>query len=161
MFKETFEQFLEHKNGLKVISVASASPEGTPNSAPKMLVDVRRPNQVLFLEYQFTRTYSNLRANPKLSLSFMDDDAFTGYRLTGRAEVLAVGAEYEAARKNWEKRLVSYEADRIVKRVTGQYSTRQAENTLPRDFVIVKFTAEEAAIVKPDRVLRARRDPGK
>ncbi len=156
MFKNIFNRFVEHKKGLKVISVASADRHGRPNSAHKMLVDVVPPNEILFLDYKFTQTFSNIHENPQLSVSFMDDVTFTGYRLTGRCEVLETGAEFDEARESWSKRLISYEADRIIKRLTGHYSTREAENTLPKNFVIVKFIAEEASMIKPDRVFRAR-----
>ena len=51
--------------------------------------------------------------------------------------------------------MTSYQADRILKRLTGQFSTREAEDRLPPNFVIVKFVAQEGAVIKPDRVLRA------
>src|SRR3989338_6134038 len=155
MFKNIFDRFLEHKKNLKIISVASADSKCRPNSAHKMLVDVIAPNEILFLDYKFTQTFSNINHNPQLSISFMDDAAFTGYRLTGNGVVLDKGAEYEQAKASWSERLVSCEADRIIKRLTGHYSTREAENNLPKNFVIVKFIAEEASMIKPDRVFRA------
>lgn len=156
MFKDIFNRFLEHKRQLKVISVASADRRSKPNSAHKMLVDVQAPNEIYFLDYKFTQTFANIHKNSQLSVSFMDDAAFTGYRLTGTCQVMEKGAEFDAARGSWSKRLIAYEADRIIKRLTGHYSTREAENTLPKNFVIVKFTAEEASMIKPDRVFRAR-----
>ncbi len=154
-FKEIFENFLDHQKNLKVINIASCDLGGKPNSAAKMLVDVALPNRVFFLDYNFTQTVSNIKMNPQLSISFMDDTAFTGYRMTGIGEVMTSGPEFDEARKSWEKRLITYEADRIVRRMMGHYSTKESENTLPKDFVIVKFTAKEAAVIKPDRVLRA------
>ncbi len=155
-FKQIFENFVDHQKDLKVISVASCDLAGKPNSAAKLLVGVLAPNRVYFLDYTHTQTYTNVTANPRLSISFMDDAAFTGYRMTGAAESLTSGSEYEEACKSWEKRLIAYEADRIVRRLMGQYSTKESENTLPKDFVIIKFTALEAAVIKPDRVLRAK-----
>ncbi len=154
-FQEIFNCFVEKKKDLKVISVASCDLRGKPNSAAKMLVDIVGPNQIYFLDYRTTQTFSNIKANPQLSLSFMDDAAFTGYRLTGIAEIVEKGPEYEMAKKSWDRRLIVYEADRIVSRLKGHYSTKESENTLPKDFVITKFTAQEAAVIKPDRVLRA------
>lgn len=154
-FKEIFDCFLEQNAKLKVLSVASCDQNGKPNSASKMLVDVIAPNRIYFLDYKFTQSYSNIHVNPQLSLSFMDDVNFTGYRLTGICQIMDSGPEYDEARKSWEKRLISYEADRIIRRITGHYSTKESENALPRDFVIVKFTAKEASVVKPDRVFRA------
>ncbi len=155
-FKEIFENFLDHQKDLKVISVASCDFSAKPNSAAKLLVDVVVPNHVYYLDYNHTQTYHNIQVNPQISISFMDDAAFTGYRLTGTAKCLTSGTAYEEARKSWEKRLIAYEADRIVRRVMGHYSTKESENTLPKDFVIIQFTALEAAVIKPDRVLRAK-----
>lgn len=154
-FDEIFDHFIEFSRGLKVISVASCDALMQPNSAPKMLVNIAIPNRIYYLDYKFTKTFHNVMQNSKLSVSIMDDTEFVGYRLNGVAEMLHPGTELEEAQQQWEKRLIQYEADRIIKRVTGQYSTKEAENALPRDFAIFRFTADEASVVKPDRVLRA------
>ena len=154
-FKTTFQTFYTHQKDLKVISVASCDEKCKPNSASKMLISVVSPNHVYFLDYRFTQSYANIQKNNQLSISFMDDDDFTGYRLTGVAEVIKSGKEFESVKASWEKRLIHYEADRILKRITGKFSTREAENSMPKDFVIVKLTAKEASVIKPDRVFRA------
>ncbi len=154
-FQEIFHAFIENKNRLKTLSIASCDLHGKPNSASKMLVDVHEPNKIFYLDYKFTKSYANLHENPQLSISFMDDANFTGYRLNGRGKELHGGVHYKEARKQWDKRLIRYEADRMLKRITGHHSAREAENALPEDFVIVLFAATEASVVKPDRVLRA------
>lgn len=154
-FQEIFQVFVHNKKHLKTLSVASCDLKGKPNSASKMLVDVLAPNQIFYLDYKFTQTYANLHQNPQLSLSFIDDANFTGYRLNGRGKELHAGPDLKRARKEWEARVIRYEADRMLKRITGHHSAREAENALPDDFVIVLFLAQEAAVIKPDRVLRA------
>jgi general stress protein 26 len=154
-FDEIFDEFVSHSKNLKVIYIATADEKGKPNSAPKMLVDIDKPNKVFYLDYQFTQSYSNIKKNNHVSVSFMDDRAFKGFRLTGTAEVIESGPEYELAQKRWEKRLISYEAERLIERSKGHYSERNAESNLPKNFVIIKLNAEEASVVKPDRVLRA------
>ena len=155
-FNQIFKRFVESSKDLKTVSVASCDGRKVPNSASKMLVEIAPPNCVYFLDYRITQTYLNVRENPQVSVSFMDDARFVGYRLTGACEVLEAGQEFDEIRRKWDRRLISYEADRILKRVTGEYSAREAENVLPRDFVIMKLTAAEAAMIRPDRVLRAK-----
>lgn len=155
-FKQIYECFVEQKKNLKVLNVASCDLQGKPNSAAKMLVEVVEPNRIYFLDFNHTQTFSNIQINPQLSVSFMDDASFTGYRLTGIAEIVSSGTEYEAAKKSWEKRVISYEADRILARLTGRYSTKESEMKLPPDFVIVKLVVKEGAVIKPDRVFHAR-----
>ncbi len=159
-FKNIFEAFLSKEKELKVISVASCTKDAKPNSASKMLVNIKAPNMLYFLDYKVTQSYHNIQENPRISVSFMDDAAFTGYRLTGPCKLLESGPEFEAASKSWEKRLIAYEADRIVQRLTGRYSTREGEGSLPRDFVIVRLDADEGSVVKPGRVFRAAQEPG-
>ena len=154
-FSEIFKHFLEYKDILKVITVASCDLSGNPNSAPKLLVDVVLPNHVYFLDYRYNKTYKNLEVNDRLSLSFMDERAFQGYRLTGLCRPLTDAKELGKARAIWEKRVERYVVDRIVERIKGHYSARTAEGDLPQDFVIMDFCATEAAVVKPDRVLLA------
>lgn len=154
-FKDIFDVFLNKEKDLKVINVASCTKTAKPNSASKMLVNIKAPNLVFFLDYKFTQSYHNILENPQISISFMDDASFTGYRLTGACKILESGPEFEAASKSWERRLIAYEAERIVQRMTGHYSTREAERSLPRDFVIVRLEADEGSAVKPGRVLRA------
>jgi len=153
-FDEIFKVFLANSHQLKIISVASCD-HGKPNSASKMLVDVLLPNKVYYVDYKFTQTYHNLRKNHNLSLSFMDDVNFTGYRLSGKGKILHKGAEFNKVKKGWEKRLIRYEADRMLRRITGHHSAREAENALPHNFVIVVFSAEEGSVIKPDRIFRA------
>lgn len=154
-FKEIFDEFYHKRKELKTLHVASCDLKYKPNAASKMLISIVKPNLIYFLDYKFTHTYANVGVNPQLSVSFMDDANFTGYRLTGTGEILAAGKEFNEIEAKWERRLTHYEADRIVRRMTGQYSTREAENCLPKDFHIIKFTALEASAIKPDRVLRA------
>lgn len=154
-FEEIFASFKDHEKDMKVINVASCDKEGKPNSAAKMLMDVVEPNEIYFLDYRYTQTYSNVKENPQLSVSFMNDASFTGFRLTGPAEALDSGPQFEKVKKNWDRLLISYEADRILQRVMGRYSTKESESMLPRDFIIVKVVAKEAAVIKPDRVFRA------
>ncbi len=154
-FKGIFEAFLEKKNELKTISLASCGRNLKPNSASKMLVDIVRPNVVYFLDYKFTQSYANIMSNPQISVSYMDDANFTGYRMTGPCKILASGPEFDKAAESWEKRLITYEADRIIQRLTGRHSTREGERHLPKDFVIVKLEANEGSLVKPDRIFRA------
>ncbi|HXV28049.1 MAG TPA: pyridoxamine 5'-phosphate oxidase family protein [bacterium] len=154
-FSEIFDEFIAHSKDLKVLHVASCDSRGKPNSAPKMLVDILHPNQVLYLDYKFTQTYANITKNNLISISFMDDRAFKGFRLTGRCEIVESGKEFDNARQRWERRLTAYEAERLIERSKGLFSERHAESALPKDFVIIKLVATEAAVVRPDRVLRA------
>lgn len=154
-FKAIFNTFLEKKKDLKVISVASCTKKAEPNSASKMLVEISEPNLLYFLDFNTTQSYHNILENPLISVSFMDDAHFTGYRLTGPCSVLQSGPEYDLISQSWDKRVIAYEAERIIQRMTGRFSTREAERNLPKDFMIVRLEARDGSVVKPGRIFRA------
>lgn len=154
-FKDIFVKFLQHQRHLKVIFVGSADKHGEPNCAPKMLIDVAKPNKIFYLDYKSLKTYQNVLQNQRISVSFMDDRAFTGFRLNGSGKVIESGPEFKSAEEKWYQRVAAHEAARMVDRLKGNFSTREAEATLPDNFVVVRFIAEEGAIVKPGRVFRA------
>lgn len=156
-FKEIFKKFLEHEPHLKVIFVGSADMNGSPNCAPKMLIDVVAPNKIFYMDYKSLKTYKNILENFELSVSFMDDRTFTGFRLSGSCHEIASGPEFESVRAKWNQKVVAYEAQRMAERIRGNFSTRKSEATLPDSFVVIKFVAEQGSLVKPDRVLRAMR----
>jgi hypothetical protein len=154
-FDEIFEEFMTYARDLKVIHVATCGKNGVPNSAPKMLVEIAKPNRVIFLDYKFQRTYANVTQTGRASVSIMNDPAFKGFRLTGSCRVLEKGKDFEAAKQTWEKKVIGYEAERLIERLRGGYSSKHSEIMLPTDFVMVLLTAEEASAVHPERVLRA------
>ncbi len=138
-FPEIFQQFLERKNLLKVIFVASCDDFGRPNCVPKMLVDIVKPNKVFYVDFKLSRTFANIQQNWKSSLSFMDDKNFIGFRLNGFSQVIDSGREYQIIKEKWTQRVISHEAERLIDRLKGIVSTRESEFTLPNDFVIIQF----------------------
>ena len=90
-----------------------------------------------------------------MSLSIIDDRVFKGFRLNGSSRTITSGSDYECAREKWADRAIRFESERMVDRLKGFFSAREAEMSIPKDFVIVEFTAVDGAIVKPGRILRA------
>lgn len=159
-FRSIFQEFIDEKDRLKVVFVGSCS-AGKPSAAPKMLVEIKKPNRVYYLDYKYTNTYANIRKNKRASIAFMNERKFRGFRLSGICRPLTRGSEWRAVRDKWEKRLNAYHAGRIVERLRGEETPRTAESALPSDFVIVRFSAKEASVVEPDRVLRRRAGGGR
>ena len=100
-FSEIFQQFLDRRNSLKIIFVASSGDFGRPNCAPKMLVDIVKPNKVYYVDFRFSSTFANIHRNWQSSLSFMDDEHFTGFRLNGFSQIIDSGRDYQLIRERW------------------------------------------------------------
>lgn len=154
-YDEIFGQILEYRNRLRVIFVGTSDENGLPNCVPKMLIDIDKPNKVFFIDFKLSRTYKNIHQNWQSSLSFMDDKTLTGFRLNGFSQIVDSGREFISVREKWNQKIIAVEAERMIERIKGIFSARQTGMLLPKNFVIVKFIAEEASIVRPGHVLKA------
>src|SRR3989338_4049286 len=143
VLKKIFRQFLEYRAQLKTIYVASSDEEGKPNCAPRMLIDIVKPNYVYYIDFKSSQTYANLQQNGWASLAFMDEGSFAGFKLNGFSQVIHSGQEFELVEKKLTKIIDSYQVERMIERIKGILSNQPREIVLPRDYVIVKFIAEE------------------
>ena len=143
VLKKIFRQFLEYRAQLKTIYVASSDEEGKPNCAPRMLIDIVKPNYVYYIDFKSSQTYANLQQNGWTSLAFMDEGSFAGFKLNGFSQVIHSGQEFELVEKKLTKIIDSYQVERMIERIKGILSNQPREIVLPRDYVIVKFIAEE------------------
>jgi general stress protein 26 len=153
-FRDIFQQFSDRLHSLKVVFVSSSDENDQPNCSPKLLAHIIKPNKIFYIDFKTSKTCDNIGKNWKSSLAIMDDKTFTGFRLNGFSQSVDSGREFLLVREMWSHKANAYEAERMIERIKGIVSNGPREIELPKDFVIVKFTAEEAAIVKPDRVLK-------
>ena len=75
--------------------VATASPDGVPNATPKGTVQVLDDEHVIFADLFSLKTRENLKKNPKVAVTVVDEKNFKGYQIKGSAELLTSGPVYD------------------------------------------------------------------
>ncbi len=86
-----------------IVALATASPEGTPNTAPmfwKMWYDDRT---LLVLDNYMNTTKTNIKATGQASVSAWNAESSEGYQVKGAAEYFTEGDHMEAAVAHMEK----------------------------------------------------------
>lgn len=86
----------------KMSFVATAGSDGIPNVSPKGTIRVLDDETLIFADLFSTRTRTNVRGNPKIALSVVDEKARRGYQFKGQAELLSQGPLYEKMVKDLE-----------------------------------------------------------
>ena len=71
--------------------VATISPDGTPNVAPKGTFAVIDDRTLAFADIRSPQTTRNLKANPRLEVNFVDPFVRKGYRISGTARLVNRG----------------------------------------------------------------------
>jgi len=130
------------------ISVASCDLDGRPNAAPKFLLKIEA-GYIYLVDYVIGQTFRNLQVNPRVSLSFLDNNTLMGYQINGKVEIIDSGPEYEAALKDLERKEIDLSATRIIDGVTKGQAHKAYEIAASEQFVILKVKVEETVQIHP------------
>ena len=139
MLNEKISELLRKR---EFVSVSTCDLEGRPNAAPKFILKVSG-NFIYLIDYTIGRTWSNLKANPRASVSFMDTDSLSGYQINGKAQIIDGGAEYEKIGAELLQREIDLSARRIIEGVGREKRHAGFEVGLSEKFVLLKIHIEE------------------
>jgi uncharacterized protein len=84
---EEVQEFLKNK----MAWVATASPDGLPNTTPKGSVQLIDDEHLVFADLFSLKTRENLQRNPKVAVTVVDEKTHKGYQLKGSAELVDSG----------------------------------------------------------------------
>lgn len=128
------------------LNVATAMLDGKPNNVSKLILKTE-DNFVYLVDYSIGRTYENIKANPRVSLSFFDVDNLVGYQINGPVELIEEGPIYDTIKAELTEKEISLATERIIKGVSSGHGHEKFELATPRHFVIFKVKIEEIAEV--------------
>ena len=79
----------------KLAWVATASPDGMPNGTPKGTLKLIDDQHLVFADLFSRKTRENLKANPKVAITVVDEQSYEGYQFKGTAELLTSGPIFD------------------------------------------------------------------
>lgn len=79
----------------KLAWVATASPDGVPNTTPKGTVQVIDDERLVFADLFSLKTRNNLEKNPKVAVTIIDEKSYKGYQLKGSAQLVDSGPLFD------------------------------------------------------------------
>ena len=141
MIRENFKKRLKRKKYL-FVSVATSDLKGNPNSSYKLLIKIEGDHFYLF-DYPVWRTWQNVKQNPKVAISLMDDRHLRCYKMNGTAEILEEGPAYDSLREEIETRRTNITVKHIVEAVHNDKDYKQFEDALSDKFVLYKVKVEK------------------
>ena len=130
------------------IAVATADKRGKPHSAPKLLLKIVG-GMVYFIDYSISRTAENLKANPVVSLSFIDIDSLFGYVLNGTVEIIEKGKIYNECLKDFREKKIGLSVERVIKGIHEGKTHKEFELEIPERFLVYKVKIKEGAEISP------------
>ena len=135
------------------ISVASCDLEARPNAAPKFLLKVES-SFIYLVDYIVGRTFNNLKVNPRVSLSFFDNNTLVGYQINGKVQIIDSGSEYLAALEDLQRKEIDLSATRIIEGVHKGQAHKAFEVAASKQFIVLKIKVEEIVQMHPSGSLQ-------
>jgi len=139
----------------KFVNVATCSDERMPNVAPKLIAKTEK-NIIYLIDYVIGKTYSNLKENPRVSLSFINDRTLTGYQMNGSVDILEFGEEFEKFIEEFHKIKTDFTVERILLNVRTGEKAIPLDLSLPDQFAILKVKVIEIVEIGSSGSLKSR-----
>jgi predicted pyridoxine 5'-phosphate oxidase superfamily flavin-nucleotide-binding protein len=87
------EKMVEMFEKVPVAILATAKPDGIPNAVPIGAKKIIDRETILISDQFFNKTLANMKANPRVSLTYWEDHA--GYQLKGTVTIETTGSRFE------------------------------------------------------------------
>ena len=138
---EEITQFLQEQ-GFAIVSTIDRN--GNPHSSCKGIVKIDKSGSIYLLDLYREKTYENLKRNPHISITAVDEHRFKGFCLKGKAKIISGDKLKFQIIKTWEEKLTSRITRRLIKNIKGEKGhPRHPEVLLPRPEYMIVMEVEE------------------
>lgn len=142
-------QFLENQ-GFVIVSTLSS--DGLHTSC-KGIVKIDPKGFVYLLDLYQGQTYKNLKKNPRISITAVDEHKFMGYCLKGKARIIPQARLKIHIIKEWEDRIIGRVTRRILKNIHEQKGhLRHPEVLLPKPQYMIIVRIEDIVDLTPHQL---------
>ncbi len=142
------KKILELLKNREFIDIATADLQGRPNTAPKLFLKIEE-HTIYLVDYVMTRTWENLKKNPRACISLMDTETLFGYQLNAGVKIIESGPLYDAIMKDVLAREIELSTKRVVEGITRGKKHEFFEVGLKDKAAIFQVHIEEAVEISP------------
>jgi len=137
-----------HNQGFVIVSTIDS--RGFVHNACKGIVKINPDGRIYLLDLYRAKTHANLKSNPHISITAIDEHKFIGYCLQGKARILPQGKLQPEIIKAWEDRITSRLTQRLLKNIREEKGhSRHPEVLLPEPQYLIVMKVEEVIDLTP------------
>ncbi|MBM3249666.1 MAG: pyridoxamine 5'-phosphate oxidase family protein [Candidatus Omnitrophica bacterium] len=151
--KKIPENILRFFQNQGFVIVSTIDKSGLVHSACKGIVKIEGTGRIYLLDLYRARTYINLKNNPAISVTAVDEHKFSGWCLKGRAKILNAGEVSGELIREWEAKISGRIAYRLLKNIREEKGhPRHPESQLPKPQYMILMEAEEIVDLTPQHL---------
>lgn len=147
--------FLHNQN---FVVVSTINRNGSLHNSCKGIVKIERQGQVYLLDLYRGRTHDNLKQNPNISITAVDEHKFTGYSLNGKIKELLEERITPQIITAWEEKIIGRITRRVLKNMRGEKGhPSHPELLLPKPEYLIVMDVEEIIDLTPHQLKEEKR----
>lgn len=145
--KDEIVQFFQEQG---CVIVSTIDKDGGLHSSCKGILKINQNGRAYLLDLYKGVTFDNLKRNPHMSITSVDEHRFKGYCLKGKARLVKRDAFMSKLVKIWEDRITSRVTRRIIKNIQGEKGhARHPEVLLPKPEYMIVMDVEDIIDLTP------------
>ncbi|MDD5477445.1 MAG: pyridoxamine 5'-phosphate oxidase family protein [Candidatus Omnitrophica bacterium] len=132
------------------VVISSVDKAGFPHSSCKAIIKIDQAGKIFLMDVYHGATCENIKRNPQISISAVDDHKFMGYCLKGKGEIIFDDNVSQEMIKIWEDNITSRLAKRLLRNLSGDRGHgHHPEASLPHPKHIIAIEVEEIVDLAP------------
>jgi len=148
--KQIPEVVIEFLRAQGFVILSSIDKKGFPHSSCKDIVKIEPNGKIYVIDVYQGLTAENIKHNPQVSISAVDEHKFMGYCLKGKARVMAADAISQEFSRSWEDKVTSRLAKRLLHNLAQDKSRpHHPEASLPKPTHLIAIMVEEIVDLAP------------
>lgn len=133
--------------------VSTIDKNGYPHNACKGIVEIDKDGRLYLFDLYTAKTYENLKDNPHISITAVDEHRFIGYCLKGKAKIITRDKVSRRILELWESKITSRITHRLLKNMQGKKGhASHPEALLPKPTYLIVVDVKEVIDLTPSHI---------
>ncbi len=135
------------------VIVSTLDNNGGIHCSAKGVVEVKKKGEVYLIDLYKQITYNNLKRNPTISITAIDEHQFIGFTLKGKANIVKRDKIENESIKQWEQKIVERISKRVIKNVKrDRGSIKHPESRFPQPEYLIEMTVAQIIDLTPSHL---------
>jgi len=135
--------------------VSTLDSNGSIHCSAKGIVDIDQKGRLYLIDLYLAKTFNNLKKNPVVSITAVNEHEFTGYTLKGKAKIVEKAKIKGHLLSKWEEKVISRVSTRLIKNIKkDQGSLTHPESRFPEPQYLIEVDIEEVIDLSPTHLKR-------
>jgi len=132
------------------VIVSTLDSKGYIHCSAKGIVDITKDGKLHIIDLYRTNTFKNIKSNPIVSVTAVDEHEFIGYTLKGKAKIVEKNQIDKQIINKWHKKVVSRASSRLIKNIRkDKGSLTHPESRFPDPQYLIEINIEEIVDLSP------------